>query len=200
MKQIYARARESLGTLRNLVWSHEEQPIFVLPLAGIELGDAPRIMRRNDHHDLAKYRQAESWQSDRHEFLERAKNRLEAGQHVYTFAPEDQLLHYGWLMQSPPEFAYPEVQRLRPLGPHETGVLYDFYTLPDARGRGLYQSGVREMLCDLSEDSQIKEAYVSVGPENHASRHVIEKAGFDYCGSIVHRRVFGFRTRRLEST
>ena len=179
----------------------EEQPVFgqSLPLADGHRCTAPSAlcgrMNRDDEKDLLRYRKTEVWQDEPDAFLERAKRRLEAGEHVYTRCAGEELLHYGWVRVSPREFAYPEIQRRAPYTPRQTAVLYDFFSAPRARGRGFYQASLCQILRDVSEIESLRMAYISVGVDNEPSLHVVRKMGFTYRGSILHLRALGLRRR-----
>ena len=58
-----------------------------------------------------------------------------------------------------------------------SSALYDHYTHPSARSRGL----IHHALCQLSHDvpavAKTKQAYIYVYGDNTPSRHVIEKIG-----------------------
>ena len=70
-------------------------------------------------------------------------------------------------------------------------ALYDFYSHPDFRGRGLYRATISHMLQQAFADEAIEYAYISVLADNVPSRHVIEKVGFEYQGSFFWQRRFG---------
>jgi RimJ/RimL family protein N-acetyltransferase len=72
-------------------------------------------------------------------------------------------------------------------------VLYDFFTHPRMRGRGLYQQALYQILHDAVETPGIKKVYIMVLADNAPSRHVIEKVGFTYECSL-------FRQKRLGKT
>ena len=76
--------------------------------------------------------------------------------------------------------------------PEHSAVLYDFYTDPDERGRGLYQRTIQRIIQDaLQRIEGLRYVYISVLADNRPSRHVIEKLGFDYQCSLFLNRRFG---------
>jgi len=79
--------------------------------------------------------------------------------------------------------------------PEPGAVLYDFYTAPSSRGRGYYRQNLCHILRELAASGTGKPAFVCVLADNTPSRRVIEQVGFEYLGSLWHRRRFG-RDRR----
>lgn len=108
---------------------------------------------------------------------------MERGEHVFTHADEQCLLHYGWFAPKQAESFFSEI-RQRYSYPTGTAVLYDFYTDPEARGRGYYRSNLLQMLQRAAVEPSITQIYISVNAENGASRHVIEAVGFQYQESL----------------
>lgn len=79
--------------------------------------------------------------------------------------------------------------------PANSATLYDFYTAPAFRGRGLYSAAIDHILADAFADPSLEFAYISVLADNLPSRKVIERAGFQYQGSFHwHRRLGRRRT------
>ena len=78
-------------------------------------------------------------------------------------------------------------------------------TVPDPRGRGLYQRPLKAELCDL-QSLGYHRAIIETDPENIASRKGIERAGFRLCRKttvwillnrvVLQGSVEGVRTRR----
>ena len=161
--------------------------------AGLErAGVAPQV---NNYDDLVRFVPHEVWQT-RYQVLSSALERIERGQRAYSHRSGERLLHVGWLLPRQEEAWFTEVG-YRYTYPEPGAVLYDFYTAPEARGQGLYQHTLRHMLADLSEMPAAGIAYISVLADNGASRHVIEKLGFEYVESIFERRLPGRRSHYL---
>jgi RimJ/RimL family protein N-acetyltransferase len=109
---------------------------------------------------------------------------------VYTLCDGGTLFHYGWASGPGSEY-YDEALKLYYRYPTEAVTLLDFFTHPSARGRGLYQDCLRYILADLHDHGSVQRAYIHVLNTNTPSKHVIEKVGFGYIGSILRRRTFG---------
>jgi RimJ/RimL family protein N-acetyltransferase len=147
----------------------------------------PLAMRRDCLADLLSYEPAEAWQPAKDEFLRQAAEGLESGAHIYTYAKDGRLLHYGWLIERQTESVLTEVGQTHYLPP-SAAVLADFYTHPLARGRGLYQQSLSQMLHDAADIPGTRRIYIGVMADNGPSRHVIEKLGFVYQYSFFKRR------------
>ncbi len=178
------------GTLRSLarrvVPQHVEFRIYALPTiaADAAAGEPAGLrMRQNEWADLRKFRPIESWH-DKSRFLAEARQRIERGEQVFTCADDELLLHYGWFAPLQRESLFSEVGKRYTYAPG-SAVLYDFYTDPSARGRGMYRSNLRQMLRLAAHDPGIKQVCISVRSDNAASRHVIESVGFQYQTSLL---------------
>ena len=151
----------------------------------------PRV-RCNDLGDLLLFQPGESWQS-RDGFLSSALARLEEKQSAYTIRLDGRLAHCGWLaVQSKSHMTEVEQSMTFPPG---SVALYDFYTSPDFRGRGLYRATIGHMLQAAFAREDVRYAYISVLADNGPSRHVIESMGFEYQGSFHWRRRVGRVTK-----
>lgn len=120
--------------------------------------------------------------------------RREGSHHLYSLVEHGVLIHYGWV--SYPQLRAPDAALgLEFIPPAGSAVLWDYFTHPSARGRGLYLNTLWQCLHDTFEIDRAQQAYIYVYADNAVSRHVIEKAGFEYRGSLVLERRL-FRTRR----
>ena len=145
-------------------------------------------VRCNALPDLLSFEPGEPWQS-RNGFLSSALERIENGTRAYTVCIDDRLAHVGWLTYGLQSYMTEVKQSMTfPVG---SVALFDFYSHPDFRGRGLYRATIGHMLRQAFADETIQYAYISVLADNAPSRHVIEKLGFDYQGSFFWQRRFG---------
>jgi len=119
-----------------------------------------------------------------------ALSRLERGECCYTYRIQNKLAYFGWLCPKRTVTDVSEVGQQYTM-PESSAVLYDFYTDDDARGQGIYQSAIRQMLADIKNSPETKYVYISVLADSAANRHVIEKIGFEYQESLVSKRTFG---------
>jgi RimJ/RimL family protein N-acetyltransferase len=142
-------------------------------------------MARNRLGDLLAYQPAEGWQAPRQAFLREALQRIERGETVYTLVQDGRLVHYGWIHQRRQAWL-PEVG-LRLELPEGAVTFYDFYTHPQYRGRGFYQSALRHMLAETAASPQVRQIHIAVLAGNAPSRRSIEKVGFLYAKSFFRR-------------
>ena len=140
----------------------------------------------NSIAELLSFEPAESWQS-RETFLSRALTRLEQAETVYTISVGGRLAHSGWLVRNQTESRLTEVRQTIAL-PRGSVALYDYYTHPEFRGRGLYRTMIKHMLNEAFSDETTQYAYITVLASNRPSRHVIESLGFQYVGSLYWKR------------
>ena len=167
--------------------------LAALPAAAmVDTGPPPRIDALDD---LVHYSPVAAWQS-RQKFLSAALERIERGERVYSARTDGVLLHYGWRVREQSEAFFTEVGT-KYRYPEPGTVLYDFFTHPNARGQGWYQRTLACMLRDLESatDGGPRVVYISVLADNEASRHVIEKLGFDYLESLIRVSAFGWSRR-----
>ncbi len=145
-------------------------------------------VRCNALPDLLSFEAGESWQS-RDGFLSSALERIENGTRAYSVCIDDRLAHVGWLTHGLQSYMTEVKQSMTfPVG---SVALFDFYSHPNFRGRGLYRATISHMLQQAFTDEAIAYAYISVLADNAPSRHVIEKMGFEYQGSFYWQRRFG---------
>jgi len=172
--------------VKRAVWDDVELRIYRF---GGSPGMHPESLRlaRDRFDDLACYSPAERWQPTTTAFLQSAMERLENGEHCYTYVENGVLAHYGWLVDRQ-ESAFMEEVHLPWQLPPGSAVLYGFYTHPRFRGRGLYASALRRMTGDAAAIPDLRDIYIGVRADNGPSRRVIEKVGFVYDRSFYERR------------
>jgi GNAT superfamily N-acetyltransferase len=139
-----------------------------------------RGLRRDAIDDLLLYRPFAARDRRREDFLEVARRRLAQGQHVYTFAADGALLHYSWLEEGTERAGSEFDHEFRLPGP--AAILWDDYTRPDARGRGLQTRSIHRRLQDAAAGGQTR-MFIGVRADNAISRHNIEKVGFTHWAS-----------------
>ncbi|WP_127996427.1 GNAT family N-acetyltransferase [Piscinibacter defluvii] len=139
--------------------------------------------------ELVTFEPGEPWQT-RQGFLSAALSRIESGERAYTISVDGRLAHSGWLVARQELSRMSEVDQTLRL-PADSATLYDFYTDPECRGRGLYGTTIDHMLVDAFADPSLKYAYICVLADNKPSRKVIERAGFQYLGSFHWHRWLG---------
>lgn len=191
MLQILKRAaRAARRQTENFVYSRTEYRVYRIDLSNFTAMPTTDIeFSRNNMADLEKFQPTERWQN-RSAFLNQWQSRLRAGSTVYTRSDDTTLLHFGWLTPRIRRSLFTEVGQAF-CYPHGSAGLWDFYTHPPARGRGLYQANLVTILGDIAKSKNCRFAYIGVLADNLASRHAIEKLHFEYRGSLIRRQILG---------
>jgi hypothetical protein len=157
---------------------------------GLDVGS----IRRDHVPDLDLYEPSAPWWLPKDVFLNHARERLAVGEHVYTYATPQRLLHYAWLADRREDMVVYEVDQTFHYG-IPGAVLYDAHTVPEARGQHLHTRSLAARLRDARSRASARWAYVGCLANNHASRSVIEKGGFAYYTSLYRLKTFGFASR-----
>jgi CelD/BcsL family acetyltransferase involved in cellulose biosynthesis/GNAT superfamily N-acetyltransferase len=181
--------RAGLRILGSRLWSRTEIRLYRLGTGEIPNLDGPvdQSIARDSIQDLLRYQPETRTALSRVQFASEALSRIEAEAHVYTCVQDGALAHYGWLNPVQQKSLITEVGCEYEYPPN-TAVVWDFYTAPSFRGRGLYTRSLRRILRDLAATPGTDFVYIAVLAENGPSRHVIEKVGFKYYESIIRRR------------
>jgi GNAT superfamily N-acetyltransferase len=146
--------------------------------------------RRDAIPDLLCYTQADRRLPERFAFLGAALARLEDGHHAYTLVLNGVLAHCGWMIDRQETATLSEVGQQFDLPPG-SAMLYDFFTHPLFRGRGLYRAALSRMLADAARLPDATHACITVQADNGPSRHVIESLGFRLVSRLHRRRLLG---------
>jgi RimJ/RimL family protein N-acetyltransferase len=178
---------------RKRVWYRCEKRIYVYEADRILRLPNPKRLRRDQVEDLRFYEQTASWQLPPDAYRAAAERRLAQGEHLYTLVDDRRLLHYAWL-QTCHTLGEDSAVGQAFFPPPDSSALYDHYTHPSARGQGLFFQALCQLLHDVAALAKTKQAYIYVYGDNGPSRHVIEKIGFRYVGSLIeNRRLFNVR-------
>ena len=173
--------------LKSRLWYERELRVYRYPLDETPALPLPTIFRRDCLEDLQYYERASKEQQPADVYRTQAIERTAQGFHLYTFVDGGRLLHYAWLIERQTRGEDGWVDQVY-FPPPETAVLFDHFTHPLARGRGLYFQALCRLLHDARAIEGACQAYVTVFASNAASRHVIEKAGFQHEGSLFKKR------------
>jgi hypothetical protein len=173
--------------VRNRIWYRREKRIYVYEAGRIQQVPRSSLLQRNRLEDLRYYERTVSWQMSPDAYRQEARLRLAKGEHLYTLVEQGRLVHYAWLATQHVRGEDMTVGQVF-FAPPESAALYDHYTHPLARRRGLYFKALCQLLHDVPVLTKAKRAYIYVYADNSPSRHVIEKIGFSYVGSLVEER------------
>lgn len=106
-------------------------------------------------------------------------NRINNGHHPYVARINGQPVAYGWLATS--KVSIGELDINVELPPDDR-YLWDFATLPDWQGRGLYPRLLQAIL--EQEIQNAKRFWIIHAPENLPSAAGMSKAGFEFVGQL----------------
>jgi GNAT superfamily N-acetyltransferase len=181
------RIRPFVAAWGNRFWYRRE--ICYYTCDGKQIMDLPRpqMFRRNSYEDLRHYQACDPWQMPPEGYRLESYKRLRRGDHLYTLVLDGQLAFYGWLADR-------ESRREEPLfgqvffPPSDASVIFDCYTHPALRGRGLYYQALCQMLHDAREVARAEQVCIGTLADNQLSRRVIEKLPFRYIGSMIKKR------------
>ena len=176
------------------IWAHDEIRVYAISVAGVADPPPGLALQRDALDDLLRFNPSPG-SSPRQEFLARALARIGHGHHVYTCVENGTLIHHGWMAENRGHAQLTEVGQDITFPPRSS-ILYDYYTHPSARGRGLYKRSLRHMMHAAASSGRSDWIFIWVLAGNAASRHVIEQAGFHYRGSAFQRNVLGWVKRR----
>ena len=142
----------------------EDTIISLPPLAGFTASPAL------DRHELAEIN---------HLTYAGVIERINDGHHPYIARMGDQPVAYGWLATS--KVSIGELDINVDLSPDDR-YLWDFATLPDWQGRGLYPRLLQSIL--EQESRNAKRFWIIHAPENLPSGAGMNKAGFEFVGQL----------------
>ena len=179
---------------KNRLWYRRELRVYSYPLDISPSLPRPTIFQRNRVDDLQYYERSSKEQQPPEAYRKMAVERMAQGFHLYTFVDGGRLLHYCWLIERQTQGEDGWVDQVY-FPPPETAVLFDHFTHPLARGKGLYFQAMCRLLHDAREVARARQAYVTVFGTNGPSRHVIEKVGFKHEGSLFKERRLMWSTR-----
>ncbi len=143
----------------------------------------------DDLRAMLSFVPGEDWQS-REAFWSQALSRLEDGHSAYTISEAGRLRHSGWIGWNDVKSFVSEIGVSLQFAEGSVS-LYDFYTHPEDRGKGLYRRCLKSMLAEAFSRSDTQRVHIGVMADNGPSRHVIESLGFEYLGSLRRASRFG---------
>ncbi|GAC1651511.1 MAG: hypothetical protein NVS4B3_12370 [Gemmatimonadaceae bacterium] len=164
-------------------WLREDREVrlYRIPVTGREQPRPEGLFAVNKLDDLLAYEPPSPAYPSLSEFLAAAVKRLEEGQVVFTRSERGLLLHYSWLIPSATTYGTDYGHEID--APEQPAVLWDSFTHPSARGRGLHQASLAERLDYVAREGFAAVAVTAVRADNVSSRHNVERAGFMHYGS-----------------
>lgn len=186
-QRVKSRGPAEVGTLfvqraRELVASDETLVFFTRPTRG----DAPErtdaILRSATAADAARYARDVGTDSPL-----TFRQRLGDGTRCYVVESEGRIVHATWTTTS--RAWVREIQRYF-VPPAGDVYIYESYTRPEARGRGIYPFAIGALASELAGQGSIR-MWVGVEDDNPASLRAVGKGGFEEAFSIRYTRRLG---------
>lgn len=115
------------------------------------------------------------------------QDRLGEDRLCYVVEEGGKLLHASWVATSP-VWTRELRAALRP--PPRAAYVYESFTHPDARGRGVYPFALRGIVATMA-DRGIRHVWVAVEGSNEPSQRAVTKAGFQPAFTLGYRRRLG---------
>lgn len=118
------------------------------------------------------------------------EQRFQAGNQIYLAYVSNLPTAYGWVAMQ--EGLVKEIELFFKLPPGDS-YLWDFKTLPEWRGRGIYAHLLQEII--RQESQHTERFWIMYEPDNHISERGIRKAGFRMVGDliVVEERAIGIK-------
>lgn len=172
---VSSRVRENL-------WSDDELLVFVANAGGVPpQGDALKLERAlpSDAESFARDIGTESPTT--------FAARLSPTSLCFLVRDEHRIVHSSWVTLVA---AWTRELRGYLAPPESDAYVYESFTRPDARGRGVYPFALQGIRASLGAEG-VRRVWVAAEADNAASVRAITKAGFEEAGRITYRRRFG---------
>jgi ribosomal protein S18 acetylase RimI-like enzyme len=168
--------------IKEALWSEDELVVWVRPTGGIENAPDPaRSLRRADEVDAEDYAKRIGTDSAL-TFV----SRLSDETFCYVVTDEGNIVHSSWVTRYR---AWTRELRTYVSPPQGDAYVYESFTRPEVRGRGVYPFALAGIAADLA--GAAGRLWVMVEADNPASIRSVEKAGFERHGSFHVRRRLG---------
>ncbi len=122
------------------------------------------------------------------------RRRLSGATHCFLVESGDDLLHASWVTTSAAWTREIEAFVVPPPG---DAYVYESFTRPEARGRGVYPFALSG-ICSWAAEAGLSAVWVAVESANPASLRAIRKAGFEPSYSMRYSRRLGRLTLLVE--
>ncbi len=136
----------------------------------------PGVIRLLTEQDLPRYQELRPRQP-----LSEIAERLASGQRCFATRVDGRIVDVGWLATQQVHVSYLRHDLILEPG---DGYIYDSYTAPDLRARGLYQATSTHILRCCQEQG-LRRAVVLYAPENRAPLTVARRFGVTFGGMYV---------------
>jgi hypothetical protein len=187
-------ARGAAEAIRNRYWYHHDLCFYVCDEKNIMALPRHQFLQRDCFEDLQYYERCERTQMLPEVYRHESMRRREWGWHLYTLVQNGRLVYHGWLVDRQ---ARSEDLLLGQVffPPTDASVIFDCFTHPAERLKGIYYRALCQMLHDARGIAQARQVCMAAYADNAVSSHVIQKIGFRYIGSMIKQRRL-FMTQR----
>lgn len=177
-KSESAAASRAIAWLRDSrvgrwLWYQHALTVYSFGLQPSHAARSPAKVEKDSWTDLHCYRKVPG-QPTRDAFLAMSRQRLEAGEHVYTVCEGGELLAWAWMVPNQRRSWFPAV-RQEVLYPDRSCVLYGAFTIPAARGRGLNGALAHARLADAVGSYGAAHVFTAISTANEAA--IVAKKG-----------------------
>jgi RimJ/RimL family protein N-acetyltransferase len=172
--------------IRQWIWSDIVWLLYHQDLQGFR--QAPRLPLSESALDFEALLKLDYFKA--HAFPEVIRERLDSGQHCHGCFLEGQFANLGWT-----SCGYLEIERGVRIYEKDSIAIFDCYTLPAFRSKGIYTDSLIRML-NHGRDKGALHALIAVDPDNIVSIRAIEKVGFKPLHRLTLSRRFGRRLSR----
>lgn len=172
-------ARALWEQLRSNIDSHGTLEVLTRPTGGTPERRQELTFRRAGPGDARAY--ARDIATDSPTTFRR---RLSAATHCYLVVSRGRLLHASWVTTGSAWTAELSAFISPPVG---DAYIYESFTRPEARGRGIYPFALHNICAVLGEQG-IQRAWIALEASNEPSRRAIAKAGFEPAFELRFRR------------
>jgi GNAT superfamily N-acetyltransferase len=154
-----------------------EHQIYCYRVDNARLENHSDSFRRDCLDDLLLFQPVDPRQT-RQDFFSLCLERLEAGQHVYTWVEQGRLVAACWLVERQEKSVFTELQQEYVFQP-ESALIYDYYLHPAIESQGYSRSLLQQMVNDALFTYGAKQVYLNVFA-NDPLREAIEATGFTH--------------------
>jgi len=134
----------------------------------------------------------------RQELMMEAIRRLEAGGHCFTFIEGGALQHYGWVQVSSGPIHLADLGFSHAVPP-QTAFVYDLYTGPHLRGRGVEERSVQGQL-RFARALGAEHLITAVAEKDTALRQALGAGGARHVLTVTRRSFLGWAWTRSIGT
>ena len=168
--------------MREAVASDDELVVFVQPSGGQERPTSELTFRAANASDAKAYARDIGTDSS-----ESFRERLSPSTRCFLVLQGELIVHSSWVTTSS---AWTREIRGYMVPPPGGAYVYESFTRPEVRGRGVYPLALRA-ICDWAGGEQIEQVWVAVEADNPASIRAVTKAGFEEAFRFSLRRRLG---------